>query len=184
MKHPALTISALSLLSLLSLSLLSSCSSSQPALETVKNFRAASYAGQWHEIARLPNRFEKDLIAAKATYRSNENGSLSVLNQGLKADGERTQISGKARIVGEGKLKVRFSRFPANLFAGDYWILWINESYTKAIVGTPSRKFLWLLSKSPSTKTSDFSPALTQIKEQGFQIERLIDNPKRFNPAP
>ncbi len=164
--------------------LLASCSSSHPPLATVKNFQLDRYDGEWHEVARLPNRFENGLVAAKATYGVGLDGPVSVVNQGLKADGETTNIAGTATIVSDGKLKVRFNPFPANLFAGDYWVLWINRSYTKAIVGTPSRKFLWLLSKDPRMTASDFMEPLQLMKAQGFPIENLIENTKRLPADP
>lgn len=166
------------------MAVLASCSSSQPPLKTVQNLELDRYDGEWHEVARLPNRFEKGIVAAKATYGVGLQGPLSVRNQGLKANGELTSISGSATVVGEGKLKVRFDPFPANLFPGDYWILWINQSYTKAVVGSPNRKFLWLLSKDPAILASDFAEPLELIKAQGFAIDQLIENPKRLPPDP
>lgn len=163
---------------------LASCSSSQAPLTTVRNLELDRYDGEWHEVARLPNRFEKDIVAAKATYGVGLEGPVSVRNKGLKANGELTSISGSATVVGEGKLKVRFDPFPVNLFPGDYWILWIDKPYTKAIVGSPNRKFLWLLSKDPTVLASDFTEPLELIKAQGFEIDKLIENPKRLPPDP
>ena len=164
--------------------LLASCSSSHPPLQTVQNFQLERYDGEWHEIARLPNRFERGLIAAKATYGVGLDSPVSVRNRGLKENGETTEIEGSATVVSDGKLKVRFKPFPANLFAGDYWILWVNRPYTQAIVGTPSRKFLWLLSKDSTVTAADFTEPLQLMKAQGFQIEQLIENPKRLPPDP
>jgi apolipoprotein D and lipocalin family protein len=84
--------------------------------------------------------------------------------------------------VGDGKLEVRFDPFPANLFPGDYWVLWIDESYERAIVGTPGREYLWILSKDPADILSDFTEPLQMIKAQGFEIEKLFENPKRLAP--
>ena len=162
--------------------LLCACSKSQPPLQTVKNFQLDRYDGEWHEIARLPNRFEEGLVAAKAIYGVGLDGPVSVHNKGLKEDGKTTSITGTAKVVGDGKLEVRFKPFPANLFAGKYWVLWVNRSYTKAIVGSPSRKFLWLLSKNPDVVASDFIEPLQLVKAQGFDIESLIENPKRLQP--
>lgn len=163
--------------------LLASCSQSHPPLQTVEDLDLNRYDGEWHEVARLPNRFEKDLVAAKATYGIGLAGPLSVRNEGLKANGETSSITGSANVVGKGKLEVRFDPFPANLFAGDYWVLWINKSYTKAIVGSPDRKFLWLLSKDPGILTEDFTEPLQLMKAQGFEIEKLFENPKRLQPG-
>ncbi len=160
----------------------SSCSSPLPPPQTVTNFKLEKFDGEWHEIARLPNSFEKDLVAAKAIYGIGTESPISIKNTGLKADGTVTEIQGSADVVGDGKLKVRFAPFPANLFTGDYWILWINKPYTEAVVGSPSRKFLWLLSKNPQTKAQDFTEALQLVKAQGFPVNKLIENPQRLEP--
>jgi apolipoprotein D and lipocalin family protein len=104
------------------------------------------------------------------------------LNEGLRSNGEATRITGTAKPVGDGKLEVRFDPFPANLFPGDYWVLWIDESYERAIVGTPGREYLWILSKDPADILSDFTEPLQMIKAQGFEIEKLFENPKRLAP--
>lgn len=165
---------------------LASCSNSHAPLETVKNLDPQRYQGQWHEVARLPNFFEHNVVAARATYGEIPGSkSLSVLNEGVKVDGKRTRISGAASLVGqspvdEAELKVRFNRFSASLFAGDYWILDLNEQHTRAVVGTPNRKYLWLLSKDPSDQVEDFTVPLKKMKHKGFAVENLIVNPKRI----
>lgn len=167
---------------LISLLFLISCSESLPPIQTVQNFDLNRYDGEWHELGRLPNRFERNLIAAKATYGVGLEGPVRILNEGLRSNGEATRITGTAKPVGDGKLEVRFDPFPANLFPGDYWILWIDENYERAIVGTPDRKYLWILSKDPGDILSDFTEPLQMIKAQGFEVERLIENPKRLAP--
>jgi len=168
-----------------------SCSGTAPSLKTAKNFRPDDYAGTWHEIARLPNFFQRDTVAAQAVYGKLEGGEgLSVWNRGIKVSGEEVEIKGKAvptderTPTEEAKLKVRFSRFPASLFAGDYWILSVNEPHTRAVVGTPSRKMLWLLSKDASDEVEDFKVELGQAKKDGFPIEKLLVSPKRFPVSP
>lgn len=169
-------------------SLIISCAGNKRAgdsLSPVSNFHAKQYAGEWHEVARLPNFFERDVVAAKATYRVQPDGNISVLNEGLKPDGEMTSIQGTAKPVGntpegEAKLEVRFDPFPASLFAGDYWVLDLNDAHTMAIVGSPNRKFLWLLAKDPSAQTDDFSAGLKRMQTQGFDVSQLIVNPKRL----
>lgn len=163
-----------------------SCGHQHPPLPTVKNLDPVRYQGQWHEVARLHNFFERNVVAARATYKLIPGSKkLSVLNEGKKANGIRTSIKGRATPVGstpdgEARLAVRFNRFPASLFEGKYWILYLNEAHTRAAVGTPDRKFLWLLAKDPADQISDFEQALELLKKQGFATESLIINPKRL----
>lgn len=161
--------------------LLVSCSKvDQP---TVSKLDAATYAGEWHEIGRLPNRFERDLVAATATYTARPDGSLTVRNDGLKSSGKLSSIEGRATQPDPqdpGKLKVRFNPFPANLFAGDYWILKLNPASTRALVGSPNQKYLWFLSKDENSQKDDFAEELKTAGTLGYEIEEVFWNPKRL----
>lgn len=164
-------------------SFLSSCAPEPLDPPTVSTLDKSRYAGEWHEIARLPNSFEEDLVAAKATYGVNADGTLSVRNDGLKKNGTRTSITGSAKPADPaepGKLLIRFDDFPANLFAGDYWILTVNKSYTRALVGSPDRKFLWFLSKDPKDGKNDFRDQFIDATALGYQTGRMIYNPERI----
>lgn len=160
-----------------------SCAPAKPSPRTVTTLDKHRYAGEWHEIARLPNSFEKDLVAAKATYGVNADGTIAVRNEGLKSNGETTSINGTAKPAGTrdpGKLVVRFDRFPANLFEGDYWILDVNDSYTRALVGSPDKKFLWLLSKNPADNRGEFTAQTRKAADLGYDTANLFFNPKRI----
>lgn len=161
-----------------------SCAPEGSTPPTVEKLDKSRYAGEWHEIARLPNQFEKKLVAAKATYRANQDGTFSVINEGLNSGGKTTSIKGAAKPAeggDPGKLLVRFDRFPANLFAGDYWILDVNDSYTRALVGSPDKKFLWLLSKNSADSSEDFTAQITKAKDLGFDTSALFFNPQRIS---
>lgn len=160
-----------------------SCARHRPEQPTVSQLDTTKYSGKWHEIARLPNTFEKDLVAAKATYQAKPDGTLSVHNEGLKDTGTLTSITGIARQPSPndpGKLKVRFDKFPANLFEGDYWILDTNSTYTQAVVGSPDKKFLWLLSKNPTDGREQFSAQIQRAQRLGYATNKLYFNPKRI----
>ncbi len=160
--------------------LLSSCRTTTPP-PVVSSFEPRRFAGEWHEIARLPNRFERDLVAAKAIYTARPNNSLHVRNEGLKENGERTSIEGTATLTGQiGKLEVKFNPFPANLFAGDYWILRVNNSYTRAVVGSPDKDYLWFLSKNPTDQKADIQADVNFAKSLGFNVAELYYNPSRI----
>lgn len=174
-------LSAVTILALVIL--YNSCTSPSNPPPTVGSLDKNRYAGEWHEIARLPNTFEKNLVAAKATYGVNIDGTISVHNEGLKADGSRTSIKGTAKPADSGKpgqLLVRFDKFPANLFEGDYWILAVNSSYTRALVGSPDKKFLWLLSKNSADVIGDFSSEIAKAQKAGFDADKLFANQKRI----
>jgi apolipoprotein D and lipocalin family protein len=180
--HPMKTI--FKAIAFLALALVcNSCSSPSNPPPTVGSLDKSRYAGEWHEIARLPNPFEKDLVAAKATYGVNPDGTISVRNEGIKSNGKRTSIQGTAKPAPSGQpgqLLVRFDKFPTNLFAGDYWILDVNPAYTRALVGSPNKKFLWLLSKKLEDTKQDFSSQLYLAEKYGLDTSKVFYNPRRI----
>jgi apolipoprotein D and lipocalin family protein len=165
---------------------------SQPArqpLRTVPQVDYARYSGTWYEIARLPFRFQKDCASdVTANYAPRSDGRITVTNRCLRTDGEVMQAKGVARHE-EGKptsvLKVRFA--PAFLSFipavwGDYQIIALGADYDYAVVGTPDRRWMWILSRTPVMEPSLYSRLKEQAKAQGFDVDRLIETrhtPKR-----
>lgn len=172
------------LISTCTAALLFFCSCS-PQIEqpTVVKLDTARYAGEWHEIGRLPNRFEDGFVAAKATYAKQKDGTLSVVNEGLKKSGAKSKATGQVTqpdSVRPGELKVRFDAFPANLFEGDYWVLGLSQDYTRALVGSPNQKYLWLLSKREKASEKNFKDLLQTAEKLGYDTKAVIWNPKRL----
>lgn len=106
------------------------------------------YLGRWFELYRYEAPFQKDCEAVVADYSMNPDGSIRVLNSCRKGsvDGRAKSASGEARVVDtatNAKLKVTFF-WP---FYGDYWVLDHHENYQWSIVGEPSGRYLWVLSR-------------------------------------
>jgi apolipoprotein D and lipocalin family protein len=144
-------------------------------LTIVKVVDINKYAGQWYEIARLPNKFEKSLECVTAKYTVIENGKIEVLNQGHVA-ANKAKVK-KARGIAwipdtnyQGRLKVRFF-WP---FSGDYYIISLDENYNYALVGAPSKKYLWILARTKNLDTKIYSELLDIAKTKGFRTENII----------
>ena len=141
-------------------------------LEVVPQVELKRYLGKWYEIAHLPFRFEDDCTDITATYSLSKDGNVSVLNECLK-DGKLKQAKGKAKVVDKNtgaKLKVTFF-WP---FYGDYWIINLGKDYNYAVVGTPNRKYLWVLSRTPQMDDKLFSQLIESVKSKGFDVNNLI----------
>jgi apolipoprotein D and lipocalin family protein len=142
------------------------------SLEVVPHVELERYLGKWYEIARLPFRFEDDCTDITATYSLSKNGNISVLNGCLKS-GKLKQAKGKAKVVDKNtgaKLKVTFF-WP---FSADYWIIDLGKEYDYAVVGTPNRKYLWILSRTPQMDGELFSRIIESVKSKGFDVSKLI----------
>lgn len=146
-----------------------------PTLPVARYVDLTKYAGDWYEIARMPARFEKECYASKAHYTLNEDGTVNVLNTCHKkgVQGKVKKATAKAYVVdpvSNAKLKVQFF-WP---FSGDYWIMEVGDQYEYALVGEPSRKYLWVLSRTPQLDNTILDSLLDKAKKQGFDISKLI----------
>ncbi len=144
-------------------------------LEVVPAVDLNRYAGKWYEIARLPNRFQRECAGnTTATYTLRPDGKITVLNECRKADGRTKSAKGTARVADargpNTKLKVTFF-WP---FSGDYWIIDLDPEYRWAVVGEPGRDYLWILSREPQLNTALYQQIVERAKQRGFDTEKLL----------
>jgi apolipoprotein D and lipocalin family protein len=149
------------------------------ALKTVAHVDLEQYIGKWYEVARYPNRFERECARdVTAEYAERPGGEISVVNQCVKADGGMKRSEGRAKVVDKAsnaKLKVTFF-WP---FYGDYWVIDLGEHYEYAVVSEPSRKYLWILSRTPSLDAGTYAAIVGRLKEKGFDVGRLAKTEQR-----
>lgn len=136
------------------------------------------YAGVWYEIARLPNRFQEKCAGnVAATYTLRDDGKVTVVNECRQADGTTTRAEGLARRADANgpasRLEVRFA--PAFLSFlpfvwGDYWIVALDRDYRWAVVGEPSRKYLWILSRTRTLDAAVYDRLLAEAAGLGFDV--------------
>ena len=149
-------------------------------LTVVPSVDLARYAGTWHEIARLPNRFQKKCESnTTATYTLRPDGKITVLNQCRKADGSMTKATGTAKLADpkgpNTKLKVTFF-WP---FYGDYWILAIDPDYRWELVGEPERKYLRILAREPQLDDATYKSIVARGAQLGFPVDKLMKTPQK-----
>jgi apolipoprotein D and lipocalin family protein len=158
------------------LSFLSLYGKDLPPLETVKYVDLKKYTGTWYEIARYPNRFQKDCVGTFVNYTLREDGKINVLNQcyDKSFEGKLKQSKGVARVVDNqtnAKLKVSFF-WP---FEGDYWIIDLAEDYRYAVVGEPDRKYLWILSRNKTMDEETYNQILLNLEtKHHYDTSKLI----------
>lgn len=150
------------------------CGNNYPFLKVVDYVDIEKYQGLWYEIASYPNSFQKNCFCTTAEYIKTDKDYIKVHNVCRKndANGEVDEIWGKAFITpnsNNAKLKVQFF-WP---FKGDYWIIDLAEDYSYAVVGTPSRKYLWILYRKPQMSSSLYDEIVGKLPEKGFDPNKL-----------
>jgi apolipoprotein D and lipocalin family protein len=154
-------------------------------LPTVASLDLARYAGRWHEIARLPTRHEKDCSRdVTAEYTPDpQKGVVVVRNRCVREDGQVQEAEGLLRIPDgrrPGEAEVSFAPSFLHWWPGawaDYWVLFVDDDYQVALVGTPERDGLWILARKPSMEAADLEALKSLALRHGFDTTRLVATP-------
>ncbi|MEP7213926.1 MAG: lipocalin family protein [Acidobacteriota bacterium] len=174
-------------ISLLIFTSLSKAQNGKPApLATVPSVDLKRYSGKWYEIARYPNRFQKQCLGnTAATYTTKPNGKIEVLNECLAKDGIVDSAKGEAKVVDKAtnaKLKVRFAPSFLSAFGfvwGDYWVIDLGKNYEYSVVGDPKREYLWILSRTSELPEPVYQGILRRVQDLGFNPGKLEKTPQK-----
>ncbi|MGA7438150.1 MAG: lipocalin family protein [Luteibacter sp.] len=138
------------------------------------------YAGAWHEIARLPMYFQRKCTGnVTAHYTPNIDGTVTVVNRCGTEGGEIASqgIARRPEAFARGKLEVTFVppwlRWLPPVWA-DYWVIALDGDYQWSMVGQPGRKYLWILSRTPSLNGATFARLKAVAVAMGYDLSALI----------
>jgi apolipoprotein D and lipocalin family protein len=166
------------------LAVLLACQSAKAPLNVVDEIDLDRYAGRWYEIASFPQRFQRGCVATTANYTRLAEGRIRVQNECRDGefDGKLRRVEGVAWLAdpdgSQAKLKVQFF-WP---FRADYWIIELDPDYRHAVVGHPSRDYLWILARTRTLEPAVYETLLARIEAQGFDLERLERTPQPSTP--
>lgn len=158
-------------------------------LQAIARLDVGRYLGTWYEIAKYPNRFQRQCVAdTSALYRLRDDGQLDVINRCRQASGEMTEAVGRARQIGAAdspKLEVRFA--PAWLswlpmVWGNYWVIDLDPAYQLAAVSEPKREYLWVLSRTPTVDAGAYQALLGRLERKGFDLSKLEKTVRAESP--
>jgi len=153
-----------------------------PAVTTVDQVDLARYVGLWYEVAKIPNKFQKQCArGTTAEYILREDGRITVVNRCFKENGDLDDAKGVAKIVDpvtNAKLEVSFVSFLGwRPFWGDYWIIGLDKDYRWVIVGTPDRKYGWVLARTPTLGNDTLEGIFAILQSQGYDVSDFEISP-------
>lgn len=166
-------------------------------LTTVSSVDPVQYMGLWYDIAHNPAQFQDGCYGTTAEYSLKSDGTVQVVNTCYLGalDGEVNAITGSAKIVDtttNAKLSVSFAPTAgvtreagtaslrndlrnegARYLQGNYWIIGLDEDYSYAVVGEPSRKYLWFLARTSTISDSTLQELLAIAVTKGYDPSKL-----------
>ncbi len=170
--------------------------------QPVPRVELSRYLGTWHEVRRIPNRFQDNrpegrsaCHGATADYRRAEEGRIAVTNTCRRygPDGAPTADVARAlaRVVpdsGNARLVVNFTGIALlrwlGIGDGDYWILALGPPlpdgrYAWVLVGEPERRLGWLLARRPTVGPATQAAMLAAVRAAGYDPGRFQAFPAR-----
>ncbi|WP_189614185.1 lipocalin family protein [Pigmentiphaga litoralis] len=159
-----------------------------PPVTSVPQLDIVNYMGQWYEISKYPNRFQKDCRRnTTATYRAWPEGGIEVINRCEQENGKVEEAVGRAR---PGKtasqLEVRFAPSWLSFLAwvwAPYWVIQLAPDYRYAVVSEPDREYLWILARSPTLSPEDQRDIMSKLADQGYDTSKLQRTEQTGNPT-
>ncbi len=138
------------------------------------------YMGKWYEVASIPQSFQKKCVKdTTAEYELLPKSRVKVVNICTKSNGDFDRVVGRAKIADKttfAKLKVTFVKliFWIYQFGGKYWILDVDQDYSVALVGDPTRNYAWILSRKPSLSRQEWIDAEQKFRSQGYDTCKIL----------
>lgn len=187
MQSPLHTTSLIVGFLLMAFSGFSMASKTQKTIPTLDSVELTAYLGLWYEVSRIENDFQDNepkpgsgpCFNTTAEYTILPNEKIEVKNTCYRTTGKEV-AKAKAKVVpgsNNAKLKVNFTGVPFFEWLGlgdaDYWILGLGEKnseglYSWALVGSPSLKFGWILSRTTDLSAKDVESALQIAESLGY----------------
>lgn len=154
--------------------LVSACKSTNPPLPVVAQVDLNRYQGRWYEIASFPLRPQKNCTGTYAEYTL-QGEHIRVYNHCVDStNGKVKDITGKAWPEKPGDNARLFVQFFWPFKAPYHVIALDTVNYQYAMVGTPNRKYLWLLNRTPQMDAALQESLVTYAKSLGFDTQRLL----------
>lgn len=161
------------------------------SLAPVPAFDIGRYAGFWYDIAATPDRFHGGCADDATTrYTPLPDAQLRVDNRCRLRDGSIRHFRGALRIKQPGSLASRLQvRYAPDWLAwmplawSEVWVIEVDPAYRHALVATPDREHLWILSRQPDMHPAAYESLLARARALGFGTERLRRIPQGGVPV-
>jgi apolipoprotein D and lipocalin family protein len=164
---------------------LAGCASGPPPLEALdRKIEVERFMGDWYVVAFIPIDLpffsEADAHDAVESYALDEEGKIDVTYtfRDGSFDAEPTVMTQRGRVY-DADRGTEWRVQPFWPFWSAYLIAWLDEDYGRAIVGVPSRKYVWVLSRSADLDEAELVALTERVGALGYDPTELRRVPHR-----
>jgi apolipoprotein D and lipocalin family protein len=143
-------------------------------LQPYPDLDLARYAGVWYEIARFPNRHQRNCAQVTAEYATRPDGHFAVRGTCPDRLGRAgaTVREGVARLDGPAELSIGINAWMP-LFRRTVVVLDVSPDYAVAVIGEPRRKYGWIMARRPELSRAEYERAAAVLARNGYWVELL-----------
>lgn len=157
------------------------CNEDKP-MKTVESLDLKRFMGDWYVIAIMPNFIEKNAVNGIESYTLSEKGHVEIKYTFRKnnPDGKLKSMTGKGFIHNKqtkAEWRVQFV-WPVR-FA--YLVIDLAEDYSYTVVGVPSRKYAWIMSRTPHMRPEVYSGIVERMRAVGYDVAKLERIPQKWD---
>jgi len=134
--------------------------------------------GKWYEIGTsvfVRLFIERGCKCTTANYTLLSNNSVEVFNSCVNKNNNQPIVAVGSAIQPNpavpGELQVSFAQMQAT--RPNYYVMQIDSNYQYALIGEPTRLFLWILSRKTTVPDSIYKKYLDYAKSQGYNLRLL-----------
>jgi len=126
--------------------------------------------GKWFEIAKLPRPSQAGCTGTTAEYQLKSATELLVVNECHDGNlqGPIKRVAARA-VATDAAVPAKLS-LDFGFAYGDYWIVEVGPDYEYAVVGHPTRDYLWILSRERTLPKATLDGVLARAKTRGFPV--------------
>jgi apolipoprotein D and lipocalin family protein len=156
------------------------CTSMKNPLRPVPHVDLSRYMGDWYVIANIPYFAEKNCFDSIESYALRADGKIDNWFQCRKGSFD-VPMKRKASRVGQrsptGRANAAWKVSFFNIISVKYLIIDLDANYQWVVVGHPSRRYGWVMARTPTLDAFTYRRILDNIAAQGY-------DPAKFKPVP
>ena len=161
--------------------ILGGCAAKGPEMKTVDHVDIDRFMGPWYVIANIPTFLEKGAHNAVETYTLNDDGTIATNFTFRKGgfDGKLKEYNPKGFITDNESNALWGMRFVWPIKA-DYRIVYLDDDYSKTIIGRQSRDFVWIMARTPTISDLEYDELVALVESLGYDMSKLERVPHRW----
>jgi apolipoprotein D and lipocalin family protein len=163
---------------------LASCAGNGPEMKTVDYVDIERFMGDWYVIANIPTFLEKGAHNAVENYALDADGTIATTFtfRAGAFDGELKEYTPRGFIRDTDTNATWGMRFIWPIKA-DYRIVYLDEDYSKTIIGRQKRDFVWIMAREPEMPEDEYQALLDFVGALGYDVSKVQRVPQNWQEA-